>query len=185
MPAKEVEISDGWLQRRSDPTQRESVSAPITRAGGHAIEARASARPGKERKQYAMHAFGAVFAEVHVDPDLGEIRVHRIVASYGVGRLLNRKTAHSQLKGGIIWGIGMALHEKTELDPVTERVANANLAEYHVPVNADVGTIDAGAYWTCRLRWTSCWTEARPGPGWLRWPPSNGKMSPTGLVPAT
>jgi xanthine dehydrogenase YagR molybdenum-binding subunit len=89
-----------------------------------------------------MHAFGAVFAEVHVDPDLGEIRVRRIVASYGVGRLLNRKTAHSQLKGGIIWGIGMALHEKTELDPVTERVANANLAEYHVPVNADVGTID-------------------------------------------
>jgi len=142
VPAKDVEIADGWLQRRSDPTQREPVSAPITRAGGHAIEARASAKPGKERKQYAMHAFGAVFAEVHVDPDLGEIRVRRIVASYGVGRLLNRKTAHSQLKGGIIWGIGMALHEKTELDPVTGRVANANLAEYHVPVNADVGTID-------------------------------------------
>ncbi|WP_018314687.1 xanthine dehydrogenase family protein molybdopterin-binding subunit [Cupriavidus sp. UYPR2.512] len=141
-PVEDVEIADGWLQRRSDPAQREPMSAPIRRAGARAIEARASARPGKERRKYAMHAFGAVFAEVHVDPDLGEIRVHRIVASYGVGRLLNRKTAHSQLMGGIVWGIGMALHEKTELDPVTGRVANANLAEYHMPVNADVGTID-------------------------------------------
>ncbi|AGW93575.1 MULTISPECIES: (2Fe-2S)-binding protein [Cupriavidus] len=57
-------------------------------------------------------------------------------------RLLNRKTAHNQLMGGIVWGIGMALHEKSELDPATGRVANANLAEYHMPVNADIGTID-------------------------------------------
>jgi xanthine dehydrogenase YagR molybdenum-binding subunit len=141
-PADDVEIADGWLRRRSDPARREPVSAPIARAGGRPIEARASAKPGKAKKKYSMHAFGAVFAEVHVDPDLGEIRVHRIVASYGVGRLLNRKTAYNQLMGGIVWGIGMALHEKTELDPVTGRVANANLAEYHVPVNADVGTID-------------------------------------------
>lgn len=141
-PVEDVESVDGWLQRRSDPAQREPMSAPITRAGGRAIEARASTRPGKERQAYAMHAFGAVFAEVRVDPVLSEVRVHRVVASYGAGRLLNRKTAHSQLMGGIVWGIGMALHEKTELDLATGRVANANLAEYHVPVNADIGTID-------------------------------------------
>ncbi|WP_354683713.1 xanthine dehydrogenase family protein molybdopterin-binding subunit [Cupriavidus necator] len=141
-PVEDVEIADGWLRRISDPMKHEPVCAPIARAGGRPIEAKASAHPGEERNKYSMHSFGAVFAEVHVDPDLGEIRVHRIVASYGVGRVLNPKTAHSQLMGGIVWGIGMALHEKTELDPVTGRIANANLAEYHMPVNADVGTID-------------------------------------------
>lgn len=141
-PPEDMEIADGWLQRRSDPAQREPIAAPIARAGGKPIEAQASAKPGKEREKYSMHSFGAVFAEVRVDPDLGEIRVHRIVASYGVGRLLNRKTAYNQLMGGIVWGIGMALNEKSELDPATGRVANANLAEYHVPVNADIGTID-------------------------------------------
>ncbi len=118
------------------------VIAAFNAALDRAIEARASTRPGKERQAYAMHAFGAVFAEVRVDPVLSEVRVHRVVASYGAGRLLNRKTAHSQLMGGIVWGIGMALHEKTELDLATGRVANANLAEYHIPVNADVGAIE-------------------------------------------
>jgi xanthine dehydrogenase YagR molybdenum-binding subunit len=83
-----------------------------------------------------------VFVEAHVDPDLGEIRVQRVVGSYGVGRLLNQKTGHSQLMGGIVWGIGLALLEKTEYDWRYGRAVNANLAEYHVPVNADVGAID-------------------------------------------
>ena len=100
------------------------------------------AQPGDEKKHYSMHSFGAVFAEVHVDPDLGEVHVHRVVASYGVGRLLNRKTGRSQLMGGIVWGIGMALMEQTEYDLRNGRPVNANLAEYHVPVNADVRQID-------------------------------------------
>jgi xanthine dehydrogenase YagR molybdenum-binding subunit len=83
-----------------------------------------------------------VFAEVHVDVDLGTVRVPRIVASYGVGRLLNEKTGRSQLMGGIVWGVGMALMEATEYDPRYGRAVNANLAEYHVPVNADIGDID-------------------------------------------
>jgi xanthine dehydrogenase YagR molybdenum-binding subunit len=89
-----------------------------------------------------MNSFGAVFAEVKVDPDLGIITVPRIVGAYGVGRLVNRKTGHSQLMGGIIWGIGMALLERTDMDLVTGRAVNGNLAEYHLPVNADVGSID-------------------------------------------
>ncbi|CAG2145935.1 xanthine dehydrogenase family protein molybdopterin-binding subunit [Cupriavidus numazuensis] len=141
-PPEDVDVVDGWLQRRSDPSRREPVAAPIARRGGQPVEARMSARPGDERKKFSMHSFGAVFAEVHVDPDLGEIRMQRIVASYGVGRLLNRKTAHSQLMGGIVWGLSMALHEQAELDLVSGRIANGNLAEYHVPVNADVGAID-------------------------------------------
>jgi xanthine dehydrogenase YagR molybdenum-binding subunit len=68
--------------------------------------------------------------------------VARIVASYGVGRLLNKKTGYSQLMGGIVWGIGLALLEETVYDSRYGRPVNANLAEYHVPVNADVGTID-------------------------------------------
>jgi xanthine dehydrogenase YagR molybdenum-binding subunit len=89
-----------------------------------------------------MHAFGAVFVEVHVDPDLGTIRVPRVVGAYGVGKLINKKTGHSQLQGGIVWGLGMGLMEKTEIDKRTGRALNANLADYHVPVNADIGEID-------------------------------------------
>ena len=83
-----------------------------------------------------------MFTEVRVDPDLGIIRVPRIVATYSVGRLLNRKTGISQFQGGIVWGVGMALFEESVLDEREGRIVNANLAEYHVPVNADVGAIE-------------------------------------------
>ncbi len=98
--------------------------------------------PGAERQQYSMHSFGAVFAEVRVDRDLGEIRVPRIVGAYGAGRILNAKLAHSQLVGGVVWGVGMALEEETIVDRKTGRYLNADLAEYHVPVNADIGELD-------------------------------------------
>lgn len=89
-----------------------------------------------------MHTFGAVFAEVRVDADLGRIRVRRVVGAYGVGNRLNAKTANSQLMGGIVWGLGMALFEESVLDVRNGRFVNASLAEYHVPVNADIGSID-------------------------------------------
>jgi xanthine dehydrogenase YagR molybdenum-binding subunit len=89
-----------------------------------------------------MHSFGAVFAEVRVDPDLGIIRVPRVVGRYDVGRLMNAKTGRSQLMGGIVMGIGMALMEESILDARNGRIVNANLAEYHVPTNADIGLID-------------------------------------------
>jgi xanthine dehydrogenase YagR molybdenum-binding subunit len=84
-----------------------------------------------------MHAFGAVFVEVAVDPDLGETRVRRIVGAYGVGRIVNPKTTRSQCIGGMIGGIGMALMEHAVVDARNGRVTNANLAEYAVPVHAD------------------------------------------------
>jgi xanthine dehydrogenase YagR molybdenum-binding subunit len=108
------------------------------------VEAEGAAKPGDEKKQYSMHSFGAVFAEVQVDPELGIIRVPRVVARYDVGRLLNAKTGRSQLLGGIVMGIGMALMEESVLDERYGRIVNANLAEYHVPTNADVGMIDVG-----------------------------------------
>jgi xanthine dehydrogenase YagR molybdenum-binding subunit len=138
----DVDSVDGWLVAKADPARREAMAAVVARAGGQAITAEASAEQGDEKKRYAMQAFGAVFVEVHVDPDLGTVRVPRIVGAYGVGRVLNRKTAHSQLMGGIVWGIGMGLMEKTEMDWRLGRAVNANLADYHVPVNADIGDID-------------------------------------------
>jgi xanthine dehydrogenase YagR molybdenum-binding subunit len=83
-----------------------------------------------------------VFAEVNVDRDLGMIVVPRIVARYGVGRLMNAKTGHSQLMGGVVWGLGMGLMEESVLGRPSGRIVNANLAEYHVPTNADVRTLD-------------------------------------------
>ena len=139
---EDIVAENGWLMLRADRSRRESFAGVIARNGGKAIEASEHVELDKERDQYSMHAFGAVFAEVRVDEDLGIIRVPRVVGSYGVGRLLNAKTGHSQLMGGIVWGISLALLEQTHIDAHTGRVVNANLAEYHVPVNADIGEID-------------------------------------------
>ena len=94
-----------------------------------------------EDSGHARNTHSAVFAEVKVDEQLGVIRVTRIVNAVAAGRILNAKTAHSQVMGGVVWGIGMALHEETLFDHRFGRVMNANIAEYHVPVNADVHDI--------------------------------------------
>jgi xanthine dehydrogenase YagR molybdenum-binding subunit len=119
-----------------------SATDLIAKNSGQPPEVTINAKPGAEQQQYSMHSFGAVFSEVRVDADLELIRVPRVVTAHGVGRILNEKTARSQIQGGVIWGIGMALLEETEIDPRTGRYMNADLAEYKVPVNADVGTIE-------------------------------------------
>jgi xanthine dehydrogenase YagR molybdenum-binding subunit len=96
----------------------------------------------KESKSHAHNTHSAVFAEVKVDEDLGVIRVSRVVSAVAAGRILNTKTAHSQIMGAVVWGIGMALHEETLVDHEFGRIMNANIAEYQVPVNADVHDID-------------------------------------------
>jgi xanthine dehydrogenase YagR molybdenum-binding subunit len=123
-------------------TDDASLAAFIQRQPDRSFTVRADSAPGPDAQQHSMHSFGAVFAEVRVDRELGEIRVARVVAAYGAGRILNAKTAHSQLVGGVVWGMGMALEEETLVDPRTGRYMNADLAEYHVPVNADVGQLD-------------------------------------------
>ncbi|MDB5918600.1 MAG: acylaldehyde oxidase [Massilia sp.] len=142
LAADDVIADDGWLIDHKRADRRESMVAVIERHGGHNVTADGRAGPGDVKKRFAMHSFGAVFVEVHVDPDLGTIRVPRVVGAYGVGRLINKKTGHSQLMGGIVWGLGMGLMEKTEFDWRTGRPLNSNLADYHVPVNADINDID-------------------------------------------
>ncbi len=89
-----------------------------------------------------MHAHGAVFAEVKVDPDLGQIRVTRMVGAFAAGRVINPRMVRSQLFGGMIWGMSFALHEQAVIDHRSGRILNANLGEYHIPVNADVPSLD-------------------------------------------
>jgi xanthine dehydrogenase YagR molybdenum-binding subunit len=133
---------DGRLCLRSDHARGERYSEILRRRNRGPLEARGDAKPGPEKDQYSMHSFGAVFAEVRVDPDLGAVRLNRFVGVYGVGNLLNEKTAHSQLLGGVVYGVGMALMEATIPDLRTGRIVNADLAEYHVPVNLDIPDID-------------------------------------------
>ena len=140
--ADDVVSEDGWLRERGGAGRRDNVAELLSRQGGAPVVADGSSRPGDEDKQFSMNSFGAVFAEVHVDRDLGLVRVPRIVGRFGAGRIINAKTAHSQLLGGIVWGLGMALTEESVLDPRSGRWVNANLAEYHVMVNADIGDID-------------------------------------------
>ena len=131
----------GELYRLADPARREAMQAIAARHGGP-VEATAKAEPGDEKQKYSMHAFGAVFVEVTVDEDLGEIRVPRVVGVYGVGKLMNEKTGYSQLMGGIVWGLSLALFEETMIDKREGRAVNGNFAEYHVPTNADIRAID-------------------------------------------
>ncbi len=115
----------------------------LARRNMPSVEASSEAKSGEEQKRYSMHAFGAQFAEVRVDADLGEIRVSRYVGAFDGGRIINTKTARSQLIGGIVFGIGMALLEETHVDGETGRVVNANVSEYLMPVNADIPDIQA------------------------------------------
>ncbi|MDB5657121.1 MAG: aldehyde oxidase and xanthine dehydrogenase molybdopterin binding protein [Tardiphaga sp.] len=139
-----VVARDGRLFRRDDDTRSESYADILGRAGLAQIEARGNGAPDPAAQaDYAMHAHGAVFAEVKVDPDLGQIRVTRMVGAFAAGRIVNPHLVRSQLYGGMIWGSSFALHEQAVMDHRSGRTMNANLAEYHVPVNADVMGLEA------------------------------------------
>jgi xanthine dehydrogenase YagR molybdenum-binding subunit len=136
--ANELQLSDGFV---IGPNHRVPVTTLLERGGHPYLEAEARTAPGEEKQKVSMHAFGAQFAEVRVDPDLGEIRVSRFVGAFDAGQILNAKTARSQLIGGITYGIGMALLEETLVDEDTGRIVNTNVAEYVMPVNADIPDI--------------------------------------------
>lgn len=139
-----VVARNGRLVRRDDDTRSESYADILTRAGLTEIDARGTgAVDPVAQSNYAMHAHGAVFAEVKVDPQLGQIRVTRMVGAFAAGRVINPRMVRSQLLGGMIWGVSFALHEQAIMDHRSGRTLNANLAEYHVPVNADVPNMEA------------------------------------------
>jgi len=134
---------DGQLFRRDDGSRGESYPDILARAGLAEIEARGTGVPNPAAQaEYAMHAHGAVFAEVKVDPELGQVRVTRMVGAFAAGRIINPHLVRSQLFGGMIWGMSFALHEEAITDRRSGRIMNANLGEYYVPVNADVPSLD-------------------------------------------
>jgi xanthine dehydrogenase YagR molybdenum-binding subunit len=155
-----LRFADGAL-RAPDGTS-EPIDAAMGRAANGAIEAYAEWLPegtppegvrklhqgmavlggGLEGKDKVSAAFGAEFVEVRVHERTREVRVPRIVGAFAAGRIVNPRAARSQLMGGMIWGIGSALHEATEIDERAARYVNDNLAEYLVPVNADIGQVE-------------------------------------------
>ncbi|WP_214106928.1 xanthine dehydrogenase family protein molybdopterin-binding subunit [Acrocarpospora catenulata] len=124
---------------------RDSIEARVgsdTRLGTAVGQLRFAGKLMSDRRRWVKAACGAQFCEVRVDADTGEVRVTRWLGVFDVGRVINAKTAASQLRGGIVMGIGMALAEETLVDPRTGRIMNASLSEYHVPVHADVPAIE-------------------------------------------
>ncbi|MGI4757455.1 MAG: xanthine dehydrogenase family protein molybdopterin-binding subunit, partial [Janthinobacterium lividum] len=141
--AQNITITNSMLQDKTAPVHAEALSLSIARNKGKAIEANGSGEPSQEaEKALSTHSWGAVFVEVAVDDTTHMVEVRRVVATYDIGKLLNKKTGISQLEGGIVWGIGLALTEDAVLDNNYGRIVNNNLAEYHVPVNADAQTIE-------------------------------------------
>jgi xanthine dehydrogenase YagR molybdenum-binding subunit len=140
--AADVEMLDGRLQLKSDPSRFVNVAEVMKRNGVTEITETFDSKPSPERQKYALLAHGAQFIEVKVDPDLGTVRVTRAIEVTACGKIINPKASHSQEIGGVVWGIGMALTEATEIDHRYGRIMNPNLQHYHVPVNADVHHIE-------------------------------------------
>jgi xanthine dehydrogenase YagR molybdenum-binding subunit len=135
-----VALLDGNLVDVKDHSRAVSIADVMRHARLDRIE-RESANSFKEDDSHARNTHSAIFAEVKVDEELDVIRVTRVVSAVAAGRILNTKTARSQIMGGVVWGIGMALHEETQIDHAFGRIMNADIAEYHVPVNADIHDI--------------------------------------------
>ncbi len=140
--AADVELLDGKLRQKGDASKSVDVAELLRRNGQSEIVETFTSQPSPERQKYSSLAHGAQFVEVKVDPDLGTVRVTRAIEATACGRIINPKASHSQEIGGVVWGIGMALHEETEIDHRYGRIMGASLQHYHVPVNADVHEVE-------------------------------------------
>jgi xanthine dehydrogenase YagR molybdenum-binding subunit len=118
------------------------LSGLIEKSGAGYLETEGKVEPGEDHENYSQHSYGAQFAEVHVDRDTGEVRVKRLLGVFSAGRILNHKTARSQLLGGMVWGLSYALLEELMLDDRYGTFMNRDLAEYHLPVNRDMPAVE-------------------------------------------
>ncbi|MCV7278927.1 xanthine dehydrogenase family protein molybdopterin-binding subunit [Mycolicibacterium flavescens] len=139
----DVNVLDGRMVARTDASRGERYEELLRRRRLADLSAEQQWTPDAASEGFSMHAYGAVFAEVAVDESLGTVRVRRMFASYDAGRIVNPLLARSQAIGGMVMGIGAALLEATHLDHRDGRIVNANMADYLVPVNADVPELDA------------------------------------------
>jgi len=140
--AEELVLLNGRLQRRGDSTSGVEITDILKSQNMESITEVHRETPSEKREDYQLLAHGAQFIEVRVDEQLGTVRVTRAVEATACGKIMNPKTSHSQEMGGIVWGIGMALTEETEVDHRYGRIMNPSLADYHVPCCADVQKVD-------------------------------------------
>lgn len=138
----DVEMVDGKLQLKNDSSKSIVISDLMRKNNTPEIVEVYEGKPSPERRKYAMQAHGAQFVEVKVDESLGIVKVTKVIEATACGKIMNPKAAHSQEMGGVVWGIGMALHENTEVDHRYGRMMTVDLASYHVPSNADVHEIE-------------------------------------------
>ena len=141
--AAEATIRDGIVAAGGRTADFRTVAAAVAGGGLEVRGQVAGMADNPAYRQFSQHGFGAHFAEVRVDADTGEIRLRRMLGAFAVGRILNPKTARSQMIGGMIWGVSSALHEDAVIDPRFGQFVNHDLAEYHLPVHADVPDVDA------------------------------------------
>ena len=142
MKTTDLTTKDGLIFNKTAVGASESIATLLARNGNKTIEAMGSGEPSESASAYTSQSFGAVFAEVSVDKSTHMVKVRRVVGTYDIGTLMNDTTGKNQLVGGIVWGCSFALHEEAHIDPVYGRTVNESLAEYHVPVNPDIGVID-------------------------------------------
>jgi len=140
--ADDTELGNGVLRLKNDSSKFVSVNELMRKNNLTEIVENHTSKPNPEREKYTTMAHGAQFVEVKVDEDLGIVKVTRVVEATAVGKIMNPKTSHSQEMGGVVWGIGMALYENTEIDHRYGRMMTTNLADYHVPSNADVHSVE-------------------------------------------
>lgn len=140
--AKKLGCKPDELVLKDGTASAGDCSKSLAELAGDGISAEGSIKPGENKKNFTQAGFGAHFAEVAVNAVTGEVRVRRMLGVFAAGRILNAKTARSQCLGGMTFGIGAALEEAIIHDPRTNKVVNHDLAEYHVPVNADIPQLE-------------------------------------------
>jgi xanthine dehydrogenase YagR molybdenum-binding subunit len=138
----DITFVEGEMRVRGDPSRAIALT-DVLHGFNDPIKSEVTSKPDPAVfKRYSHYTHSAVFAEVRLDEELGMLRVVRVVSAVAAGRILNPKTARSQIMGAVVGGIGMALHEESVVDHRFGRIINHNFAEYHVPVNADVHDIE-------------------------------------------
>ncbi|WP_411287078.1 molybdopterin cofactor-binding domain-containing protein [Phenylobacterium sp.] len=139
-PAAQATFQDGVI---AIGNRSETLAALVARAAPEGLYAEGQVRPAEDAREWSQHTYGAHFAEVGVDTVTGEVRMRRMLGVFASGRIINAKTARSQLTGGMIWGVAAALTEGNAIDPRYGSLINQDLASYLVPVQADIGELDA------------------------------------------
>ncbi len=135
-------VAPGRIGLQKDVSKSDSFTDILQRAGRDSITVESELKNPEENEKLAFQSWGAHFCEVRIDPLLPRVQVTRVVSAMNCGRVVSAKTARSQIIGGVVMGIGMALTEETAYDTKTGLPVTANLADYHVPTNADIPPIE-------------------------------------------